>query len=951
MFLSCTPRAIRPVRAASLRAAGITPRDRVAVVLPDGPEMAGCFLSVASCAACAPLNPRYRESEFRFYLEDLRPKALLVAADSDSPAISVAQDLGIQVLRLRTCSSGLAGMFYIDGLTPSESAVDWPIPGDVALVLHTSGTTSRPKMVPLTQANLRASGRNIAATLELTPQDRCLNVMPLFHIHGLLGVLLGSMAAGAQVVLTPGFLAPEFFGWLRRFQPTWYSAVPTMHQSILARATENAAILGESRLRFLRSSSAALAPQVLEQLERTFRAPVVEAYGMTEAAHQMASNPLPPLPRKRGSVGPSAGPEVAIMDEAGNLLSAGTIGEVVIRGENVTVGYVNNPQANESAFTGGWFRTGDQGRMDDDGYLYLTGRLKEIINRGGEKISPREVDEVLLSHPAVSQAVAFAMPDARLGEDVAAAVVLRGREVVDELELRDFAADRLADFKVPRRIVFLDEIPKGPTGKLQRIGLAEKLGLDKPESVTERTASAPAAQEGDDLEQRLAGIWQKVLGVPAVGLDENFLNVGGDSILAGRLLTKLDDEFGRAPTMVQFFDLLSVRKVAAWFRQSSDRHKDACRLNHPDLNEASRLPEPLSATPASRMDGTQRKVAALFEQVLHVQVRGHSANFFELGGDSSLALRLAGLMQKELGCQIALAEFCRDSSVAALARLVEGPTSRHGNPSLFLLQEGSSGPPVFLVHAADGGLGQFLDLASLLAPKTGVYGLRSPALEDRRLLMRTVSEMATAYLKEIRTVQPHGPYRLVGHCFGCTVAMEMARQIGESGEELALLAMTAMDGNARTASSPATSLGVHVRYLKQSALADGGRYVASRLAYRLRRIRVWCAFPRWERRLAAGGEFAADEWRAFVAEVNHRAGVQWKPLPVQAGLVYFQASSESTLDSSAFWGPLALRGFRLVSVPASTPDLFSPENAGEFARALETEISRPRSNEALSMNE
>ncbi len=326
-----------------LRAAGASPRDRVAVVLADGPEMAACFLAVASGAACAPLNPRYRESEFRFYLEDLHPKVLIVGAEGDSPAINVARELGITVLRLHSSAGGCAGMFTLETAAAPEAPVEWPSASDVALVLHTSGTTSRPKMVPLTGGNLHASARNIASTLRLTPEDRCLNIMPLFHIHGLVGALLSSIYAGAEVVCTPGFIATEFYGWLRQFEPTWYSAVPTMHQAILERAAGNQAVVANARLRFIRSSSAALAPSILEQLESTFRAPVVEAYGMTEAAHQMASNPLPPLQRKPGSVGLAAGPEVAVMDAAGSLVAAGVTGEVVIRGENVTAGYANNP--------------------------------------------------------------------------------------------------------------------------------------------------------------------------------------------------------------------------------------------------------------------------------------------------------------------------------------------------------------------------------------------------------------------------------------------------------------------------------------------------------------------------------------------------------------------------------------------------------------------------------
>ena len=244
-----------------------------------------------------------------------------------------------------------------------------------------------------------------------------------------------------------------------------------------SRAPKNLEVVRRHPLRFIRSSSSSMPPQVIREIEDIFQAPLIESYGMTEATHQMASNPLPPGVRKPGTVGRPAGPEVAIMDEAGTLLPAGETGEIVIRGPNVTAGYENNPKANAEAFTNGWFRTGDQGVIDAEGYISITGRLKEIINRGGEKISPREVDEVLMDHPAVAQVVCFGMPHPKLGEEVAAAVVLREGLQATERELQAFVGEHLADFKVPRKILFMPEIPKGATGKLQRIGLAAKLGL------------------------------------------------------------------------------------------------------------------------------------------------------------------------------------------------------------------------------------------------------------------------------------------------------------------------------------------------------------------------------------------------------------------------------------------------------------------------------------------
>lgn len=470
-------RTLAAATVAALNARGIGRGDRVAMVLPNGPEMAAAFVAVAAGATTAPLNPSYRGEEFEFYIDDLKAKALIVLKGNETPARGAAAKLGVPVIELVPDAAGGAGAFTLEG-GPSGSAVSPGMAGedDVALVLHTSGTTARPKIVPLTQGNICASARHIGATLALTPADACLNIMPLFHIHGLIAAVLSSLGAGASVCCTPGFDALKFFRWMDEERPSWYTAVPTMHQTILTRAERNAEIIKRAPLRFIRSSSASLPGPVMKQLEDVFGVPLVESYGMTEASHQMCSNPLAG-PRKPGLVGLPAGPEVAIMDDDGSIMGKGGIGEVVIRGPNVTKGYEANPEANAKAFTNGWFRTGDQGMFDEDGFLMLTGRLKELINRGGEKVSPLEVDGILSDHPAVAQALTFAIPHAKLGEEVGAAVVLRDGMELTERELRDFASKHLADFKVPRKVVFLPEIPKGATGKLMRIGLAEKLGL------------------------------------------------------------------------------------------------------------------------------------------------------------------------------------------------------------------------------------------------------------------------------------------------------------------------------------------------------------------------------------------------------------------------------------------------------------------------------------------
>ena len=458
--------------AGQLRGAGISANDRVALVLPNGPSMAAAFLAAATAGAAAPLNPRYREEELSLSFEELGVRVVVATPGAEGiPALP-----GIRRLDLR--GDGLDLTLTESGEPVAAAPGPPPSPDDVALVLQTSGTTARPKTVPLTHANLGVSAANIAESLALTASDRCLMVMPLFHIHGLIAGLLAPLRAGGAVACPGDFNAFRFFDWLEAFEPTWYTAVPTMHQLILSRATRHTETLARANLRFVRSSSAPLPSVVLERIEETFGAPMIEAYGMTEATHQMAAQPLPPGLRKPGSVGRPTGIEIAILDPAGDALPPGERGEVSIRGASVTAGYEANPEANADAFTeAGWFRTGDEGQLDDDGYLFLTGRLKELINRGGEKVAPREVEEVILRHPSVRQAVCFALPHATLGEEVAAAVIRNDGADLGESAVRDLCGEHLAPFKVPRTVVFVDEIPVGPTGKLQRIGLAERLGL------------------------------------------------------------------------------------------------------------------------------------------------------------------------------------------------------------------------------------------------------------------------------------------------------------------------------------------------------------------------------------------------------------------------------------------------------------------------------------------
>jgi oxalate---CoA ligase len=541
-----------------LRAAGVTQSTRVALCLPQGPQAACAFLAVASHAVCAPLNPASREAELRDQLESLGARAVVVDSVAGGPIREVAAAMQLQVLEVALADSGEAGLLGLRLASDRPRARSATVhetadqPQDVALVLHTSGTTSRPKRVPLSHANLLASARAIAHGLDLSVADRGLIVMPLFHIHGLVGALLAPLTAGGSVVCTSGFDPRRFFDWVAAFQPTWYTAVPTIHQAVLAQGAAYRQLAPGHRLRFVRSSSAQLATRTWHELEALLQAPVIQAYGMTEAASLIASNPLVGA-RKPGTVGQPCGLDLALMDPEGRLLPVGETGEVVIRGPGVTAGYEDRPDANAEAFTQGWFRTGDLGRIDGDGCLILVGRLKEMINRGGEKVSPPEVDEALMAHPDVVRAVAFAVPHASLGEDLAAAVVLREGAAADEQVLRHHLLQRLAAFKVPSVLVLVDAIPVGASGKVQRRLLHEQLAPHLHKGFVE-----PASP----IEKAAADTIRTVLACGPVGLHDNFFGLGGDSITGARVMARLNEQRGLQLAVSQLFVHPTVATLA-----------------------------------------------------------------------------------------------------------------------------------------------------------------------------------------------------------------------------------------------------------------------------------------------------------------------------------------------------------------------------------------------------
>jgi acyl-CoA synthetase (AMP-forming)/AMP-acid ligase II/thioesterase domain-containing protein len=536
----------------ALRAAGLRPAEAVALLTRPGPEFVTSFLAISEEFTCAPLDPSLTASEYRFYLSRLGARNLVIEDGVALPAVAAARELGICVRRIRPARDRAAGAFTLDTAEGDATAR----PGrqtDAALLLHTSATTGNPKLVPLTSANLLAVAVQDSRAEQLSQQDRLLSMAPLFHSIGFAPVL-AQLFSGGSVVCAPGFEAASFPAWLEEFHPTWLAGAPPMLNAILGLALRHPELFDRLPLRFIRSSGAPLESKLRRVLEDAVRAPVLEGYGLTEAVGLTRSTTKA---RKPGSVGRSTGARIAITDGTGRLLPPETEGEIVARGPSVTSGYVDDPEANRLAFRDGWFRTGDVGRLDGEGFLYVTGRLKEMINRGGQKILPREVDEVLARHPAVAEAVAFGVPHRTLGEDVAAAVVLREGASVSEPDLRRFAAADLAAFKVPFRIAFVDRIPRGATGKLRRSTLAEQFRDSTGGRVPPKPSLTP-------MERRLIEIWSRILETSEIGVEDNFFALGGDSLSAALMLTEVQGALkaGAAFDRIDFFDQPTIASLA-----------------------------------------------------------------------------------------------------------------------------------------------------------------------------------------------------------------------------------------------------------------------------------------------------------------------------------------------------------------------------------------------------
>ncbi len=538
---------------AELRNLGLGRADRVAVVPPEGPAGVVVLLSLLETAVCCPVNPAFSGSECQALLKVMNPRAVLVPSGMARSLRDAADQCRTAIVETSVPTPGAA-------VRPRLSGVPLPPGGDPgehkgdALLLRTSGTTAEGKIVALTRDNVVAAARATVRAYRLGPQDRRLNVMPLFHVQGLVGSMIASLVAGSSVVCLPSFDPAQTLRCLAEYEVTWFSASPTMHRKLLDLRPGPL-----PRLRFVRCGSSALPTGLREELEAAYGVPVVESYGMSEA-HQIASTPLSPAPAVGGMVPTGSRIGVLLGGAADGRITTvpGSAGELVVSGPNVARGYLWPTEADGGGFVDGWLRTGDHGVLQADGSVSITGRIKELIDRGGEKIAPGEVEEALLSHPAVAEAAAFGIADPVYTEQVAAAVVLREGAQAAQRELIAHAGERLAAFKVPRRITVRGELPLNATGKVSRRTLAEEWAASPPQETPDAAAAPRTA-----LQAALAGLWGYALGVGTVGVDEDFFALGGDSLSAVSLLSTVETVLGVRLSPLALFDTVNTVEAMA----------------------------------------------------------------------------------------------------------------------------------------------------------------------------------------------------------------------------------------------------------------------------------------------------------------------------------------------------------------------------------------------------
>ncbi len=457
---------------ADLRRGGFGRDARIGVALPNGPEAALAIVAVSCAAVAVPFDLKLTVPEIEVRLRLLRLRAVVVLRDSPSAMRTAAGLAGLPLIEAEIRDPERLEASLVMPAADEAAPSDEPEPEGVAFILQTSGTTGLPKLIPFSHSNQLATARRVQSWFALTPDDRCLSLSPVYYCHGLTVTVFAPLLSGGSAAFSRDGTAVDVDEWFSALQPTWFSAGPALHLYVMEKAAQRGDVRSLHRLRFVVSGGAPLPSAVQRGLEAVLGVPVLEHYGATEAG-QISAN-LPLLGRsKAGSCGIPDEGTLVIAGEEGGELPRGQEGEIWIRGPSLISGYLDAPELNSAVFVEGWFRTGDLGRLDEEGFLFLLGRKMEIINRGGEKISPAEVDAALLRHPATVEAAAYGVPHPRLGEDVAADVVLRPGASVSELELRTFLRDHLALYKIPRRIRFVDRLPKGSTGKVQRQRLRE----------------------------------------------------------------------------------------------------------------------------------------------------------------------------------------------------------------------------------------------------------------------------------------------------------------------------------------------------------------------------------------------------------------------------------------------------------------------------------------------
>ncbi len=824
--------------AVCLQQAGLDRRDRIAVVMPDGVAAAVAQMAAASFAVACPFNPAYRQAEFEAFFTDLESKSVILQEGAVTEARAAARSLGVPALEFPSAPGLDAGIVASSPTdTRSPRPFDgWSDPEDVAYVLFTSGSTAKPKRVALKHRNLMVAAAAISRCYRLSLDDRCLNLVPLFHGFGLVSGLLSSFWAGASVICGPALHAANFTSLVGEWQPTWFTGVPAMHRTMVDQLRSQGTILPPNRLRFTISRAGPLSSSLQADVEQVLRIPILQGYGATETSTLATCTALPPETRKPGSVGQTIGPEIAIADEQCRPLAAGATGEVLIRGANVVDDYEDAPEQTRQSFFEGWFRTGDLGHVDGDGYLFITGRKKEVINRGGEKISPYEVEDVLLRHSAVAEAACFPIPHPRLGEDVAAAVVLRPAPVpgaslngagepggaMDQgaarlQDIAEFAAGRLASFKRPRVIIPVPAIPVTSAGKVSRAQLAPLLARQLSAIPAAREISPPRTP----MERDLVELWSKMLGSDRVGIRDSFYDIGGDSLLAVGMLTQVESRFGR--------------------------------------------PIPVD-------------------------------------------------------------QFARTPTIESLAKLVSGAAPAAESPLLAPIQTSGSRPPLFNVIA-----GFYISHEQRLSRYLGADQPYYAVIPDLR---RGGAEyglgpagVAANCVAAIRAVQPRGPYFLSGNSVGGVVAFHIAQQFAAAGESVGLLALldTHFPGYPKRNLAPGLlgAVDLHLGNLLTRPRSQWLKYILIELRSVLRR---WLHLP-------------PPPWvgtgTLLYTGLNEMPVLEPPPYPGRIVMFFAEDSTHrGTHDGRMQWSKVAQQGLEVCAVPGAHSTMTEEPHARELARAL-----------------